>query len=171
MGGVWRARVACVGRRGGETLENSLGYRVFALVPFSAHAILRSMLETLHIPDDLEACQQLVRELMQAYSQLERVNQELLEMCANIEDSQQKLKQERDELQLTIKRLMHQLYGRRSERWKEGEGQKHLDFGDLFDAPFINFGAKAPMPMFSEEELNSFIKICSSLEKELFAEA
>jgi transposase len=89
------------------------------------------MLETLHIPDDLEACQQLVRELMQAYSQLERVNQELLEMCANIEDSQQKLKQERDELQLTIKRLMHQLYGRRSERWKEGEGQKHLDFGDV----------------------------------------
>ena len=49
--------------------------------------------------------------------------------------------------------------------------KKHLDYGDLFDAPFINFGAKAPMPMFSEEELQSFIKICGSLEKELFAEA
>jgi type I restriction enzyme R subunit len=49
--------------------------------------------------------------------------------------------------------------------------KKHLDFGDLFDAPFINFGAKAPMPMFSEDELKSFIKICGSLEKELFAEA
>lgn len=49
--------------------------------------------------------------------------------------------------------------------------KKHLDFGDLFDAPFINFGAKAPMPMFSEDELKSFINICGSLEKELFAEA
>ena len=49
--------------------------------------------------------------------------------------------------------------------------KKHLEFGDLFDAPFINFGAKAPMPMFSEDELKSFIKICGSLEKELFAEA
>jgi len=49
--------------------------------------------------------------------------------------------------------------------------KKHLDYGDLFDAPFINFGAKAPMPMFSEDELKSFINICGSLEKELFAEA
>ena len=49
--------------------------------------------------------------------------------------------------------------------------KKHLDYGDLFDAPFVNFGAKAPMPMFSEDELKSFIKICGSLEKELFAEA
>ncbi len=49
--------------------------------------------------------------------------------------------------------------------------KKHLDYGDLFDAPFINFGARAPMPMFSEDELKSFIKICGSLEEELFAEA
>lgn len=49
--------------------------------------------------------------------------------------------------------------------------KKHLDYGDLFDAPFINFGSKAPMPMFSEDELKSFINICGSLEKELFAEA
>ncbi len=89
------------------------------------------MPETLHIPDDLETCQRLLRELAEAHSQLERVYRELLETCANIQDSQQKLEQERDELQLTIKRLMNQLYGRRSERWKEGEGQKHLDFGDV----------------------------------------
>ena len=89
------------------------------------------MLETLHIPDDLETCQRLLRELAEAHSQLERVYRELLETCANIQDSQQKLEQERDELQLTIKRLMNQLYGRRSERRKEGEGQKHLDFGDV----------------------------------------
>ena len=89
------------------------------------------MLETLHIPDDLETCQRLLRELAEAHSQLERVYRELLETCANIQDSQQNLEQERDELQLTIKRLMNQLYGRRSERWKEGEGQKHLDFGDV----------------------------------------
>jgi type I restriction enzyme R subunit len=49
--------------------------------------------------------------------------------------------------------------------------KRHLDFGDLFDAPFTNFGAKSPMPMFSEDELKSFIKICGGLEKELFAEA
>jgi type I restriction enzyme, R subunit len=49
--------------------------------------------------------------------------------------------------------------------------KKHLDFGDLFEAPFSNFGVNAPMPMFSEDELKSFINICGSLEKELFAEA
>jgi type I restriction enzyme, R subunit len=49
--------------------------------------------------------------------------------------------------------------------------KKHMESGDLFDAPFINFGARAPMPMFSEVELKSFIKICGSLESELFAEA
>lgn len=49
--------------------------------------------------------------------------------------------------------------------------KKHLDYGDLFDAPFSNFGVNAPMPMFTEGELKSFVNICGSLEKELFAEA
>ena len=89
------------------------------------------MPETLLIPDNLEACQQQFRALAEAHAQLQRVHEELLDTCTSIQDAQQKLEQERDELQLTIQRLLHQWYGRRSERRKEGEGQRHLDFGDF----------------------------------------
>ncbi len=48
--------------------------------------------------------------------------------------------------------------------------KKHIEYTELFDAPFSNFGINAPMPMFTENELNDFINICSVLEKEIYAE-
>jgi transposase len=94
----------------------------------------RAMHEALLIPDDLEACQQLLRELAQAYAQLRRVHEELLGTCTSMQDAQQALQQERDELQLTIQRLLQQLYGRRSERWQDTPGQQYLDFGEEAEA-------------------------------------
>ncbi|MBM3494228.1 MAG: IS66 family transposase [Armatimonadetes bacterium] len=87
------------------------------------------MSESLPIPDTLEACQQQLREARQAYAQLEREHQELLDTCTSIQEAQQKLRQENEEQQLTIQQLLHQLYGRRSERHKDARGQQHLDFG------------------------------------------
>jgi transposase len=87
------------------------------------------MSESLPIPDTLEACQQELREVRQAYAQLERKHQELLDTCVSIQDAQQKLREENEEQQLTIQQLLHQLYGRRSERHKDARGQQHLDFG------------------------------------------
>ncbi len=49
--------------------------------------------------------------------------------------------------------------------------KKHIEYAELFDAPFTNFGINAPMPMFTENELNDFINICGVLEKEIYAEA
>lgn len=49
--------------------------------------------------------------------------------------------------------------------------KKHIEYEELFDAPFSNFGINAPMPMFTEKELNDFINICGILEKEMFEEA
>ncbi|VVB94135.1 Type III restriction enzyme, res subunit [uncultured archaeon] len=49
--------------------------------------------------------------------------------------------------------------------------RKHIEFSQLFDAPFTNFGVNAPMPMFTENELNDFINLCGALEKEIYAEA
>ena len=49
--------------------------------------------------------------------------------------------------------------------------KKHIEYSELFDAPFINFGINAPMPMFTENELNDFINICGTLEKEIYEEA
>lgn len=46
--------------------------------------------------------------------------------------------------------------------------KKHIDFQTLWNPPFTNFGNKAPSPMFSRKELNSFIDICNGVEKELF---
>jgi len=46
--------------------------------------------------------------------------------------------------------------------------KKHIEFSNLWNAPFTNFGTNAPMPMFSQEDLNAFISICNGVEKDLF---
>lgn len=46
--------------------------------------------------------------------------------------------------------------------------KKHIEFSNLWNAPFTNFGTNAPMPMFSKEDLNAFIRICNGVEKDLF---
>ena len=46
--------------------------------------------------------------------------------------------------------------------------KKHVEFSNLWNAPFTNFGTNAPMPMFSQEELNAFINICNGVESEVF---
>lgn len=47
--------------------------------------------------------------------------------------------------------------------------KKHIEFSYLWNAPFTNFGVNAPVPMFSQEDLNAFIGICNGVEKELFS--
>lgn len=86
------------------------------------------MLESLDIPDDLASCQQLLRELFDAHRRLQQIYDELLATCTNMQDSQCKLRQEKEELEQTIKELMHRLYGRRSERHMAD--QLSLDFGE-----------------------------------------
>jgi type I restriction enzyme R subunit len=46
--------------------------------------------------------------------------------------------------------------------------KKHIEYSTLWHPPFTNFGTTAPFPMFSQEELNSFIDICKGVEKDLF---
>ena len=46
--------------------------------------------------------------------------------------------------------------------------KKHVDYGDLYEAPFTNFGINAPVPLFEEIDLKDFISLCDSLERELF---
>jgi transposase len=88
------------------------------------------MQDATFIPDDLEACQQQLRGCLATHAQLQRVHQELVETCTGLQAGQEELRQERDELQLTIQRLLRQLYGRRSERRKDAAGQQHLSFGE-----------------------------------------
>ena len=88
------------------------------------------MLESLDIPDDLAACQQLLREVFEMNRRLQQIHEELLATCSNMQDSQVKLEQEKEELEQTIKELMHRLYGRRSERHIASPDQLSLDFGE-----------------------------------------
>jgi len=46
--------------------------------------------------------------------------------------------------------------------------KKHIEYTTLWQPPFTNFGTTAPFPMFTQEELNSFIDICKGVEKDLF---
>ena len=46
--------------------------------------------------------------------------------------------------------------------------KKHIEYFTLWQPPFTNFGTTAPLPMFTQEELNSFIDICKGVEKDLF---
>jgi type I restriction enzyme R subunit len=43
--------------------------------------------------------------------------------------------------------------------------KKHIEYSDLYEPPFVNFGKSARM---EEEDLKAFIDICSRLERELF---
>jgi transposase len=88
------------------------------------------MSEMLPIPDDLETCQQQLRELHEAHRRLQEIYEELLATCGSMQDSQQKLEQEKEALEHTIKELADRLYGRRSERLKCSPDQLSLDFGE-----------------------------------------
>jgi transposase len=100
------------------------------LARFAKFAIPSSMCESFEIPDDLKTCQRLLREVLAANQRLQEINAELLATCTNVQESHLKLEQERDELEETIKELMHRLYGRRSERHSVSPDQLSLDFGE-----------------------------------------
>lgn len=88
------------------------------------------MLDQQDLPDDLQACQRMLLELSAAYERLRQVHEELLDTCTSIQELQQKLEQEKVELEQTIKELMNRLYGRRSERHQVSPDQLPLDFGE-----------------------------------------
>lgn len=46
--------------------------------------------------------------------------------------------------------------------------KKHIEYADLFDPPFTNFGTQAPVPLFSKEQLIDIINLCDELENEVF---
>jgi type I restriction enzyme, R subunit len=46
--------------------------------------------------------------------------------------------------------------------------KKHITYADFWEPPFITLG-NAPEPMFSTDELNSFVGICTRVERELSA--
>lgn len=43
----------------------------------------------------------------------------------------------------------------------------HIDYSDLFEPPFTNFGVNAPIPLFHEDELEEVIQLCNRLEVEV----
>ncbi len=91
---------------------------------------LFNMLEQQDLPDDLPTCQRMLLELSTAYERLQQVHDELLDTCTSMQESYQKLEQEKVELKETIKELMNRLYGRRSERHKFSPDQLPLEFGE-----------------------------------------
>ena len=47
----------------------------------------------------------------------------------------------------------------------------HIEFFELYEPPFTNFGPKAPIPLFRKEELDEALKMCKSLEVEVLQHA
>jgi len=45
--------------------------------------------------------------------------------------------------------------------------KRHIEYSDLFEPPFTNFGVNAPIPLFEDEDLKEVIQICNNLEREL----
>ena len=43
----------------------------------------------------------------------------------------------------------------------------HIEYSDLFEPPFTNFGTTAPIPLFQDEDLKEIIQICTALEGEI----
>ena len=74
----------------------------------------------LEMPDDLQACQTLVRQLAQTVQ----------EVSAKLDASQQKIV----ELELTVSELLQRAFQKRRERYLEDPNQLTLDFGDTPEA-------------------------------------
>lgn len=47
--------------------------------------------------------------------------------------------------------------------------KQHVEFSELYEPPFTNFGSNAPMPLFEKEDLDKVMLLCKSLETEVFA--
>jgi type I restriction enzyme R subunit len=47
----------------------------------------------------------------------------------------------------------------------------HIEFSELYEPPFTNFGPKAPIPLFRKEELDEVLKMCKNLEVEVLQHA
>ncbi|MGD0145928.1 MAG: DEAD/DEAH box helicase family protein [Nitrososphaerales archaeon] len=47
----------------------------------------------------------------------------------------------------------------------------HIEFSDLYDAPFSNFGPNAPVPLLQKEDVNQVLQMCKKLEAEVFTHA
>jgi len=43
----------------------------------------------------------------------------------------------------------------------------HIEYSDLFEPPFTNFGTTAPIPLFQDEDLKEVIQLCTNLEREI----
>ena len=95
------------------------------------------MLEAQDLPDNLQTCQQMLLELSAAHERLRQVYQELLDTCTSMQESHQKLEEEKAELEQTINELMNRLYGRRSERHIPSPDQLPLDFGEEDVVPIV----------------------------------
>lgn len=46
--------------------------------------------------------------------------------------------------------------------------KKHVEFDDLYQSPFTNFGSDAPIPLFNEEDVKEMVQLCNTLEGALF---
>ncbi len=46
--------------------------------------------------------------------------------------------------------------------------KRHIEFSDLFEPPFTNFGINAPIPLFQKEELGGWMDFFGELESEVF---
>ncbi len=44
----------------------------------------------------------------------------------------------------------------------------HIEYGDLFEPPFTNFGPNAPIPLLQKEDVDTVLTICNGLEPEVF---
>lgn len=44
----------------------------------------------------------------------------------------------------------------------------HIEYSDLFEPPFTNFGPNAPVPLLGKDDLDEMMNICKNLETEVF---
>ena len=49
--------------------------------------------------------------------------------------------------------------------------KRHIEFSDLYEAPFSNFGPNAPVPLLQKEDADEVIELCKELEARVFKHA
>lgn len=89
------------------------------------------------LPQELDACHQLIQQLSRQLHDRESFVEEQSRTVVDLDKTREQLAEEITELKLTVQKLLDRLYGRRSEKAIDDPNQSRLDFGDDEDTEAV----------------------------------
>ncbi|MEM1228305.1 MAG: transposase [Planctomycetota bacterium] len=89
-----------------------------------------SKFTNVNLPGDIEACHRLIQKQAAALELKDQLVEQQAHSVLELKSDNEKLEEKNVELTLRVEKLLQQLFGRKSERRTDGDGQLFLDLGE-----------------------------------------